>query len=99
MIFKDSRYTNTRLAIDDGVTTFERRTIPHFNTTNCIVHVVVQDETLDLIAQKYYNNPKLWWAILDANIQTVQEFFNIVPGTRLYIPRLEDVKEVLTNNE
>ena len=97
MIFKDSRYTNVRVNEDDGVTTFEARRTPHFTTVGCTTHVVVEEETLDLIANKYYQNPRYWWAILDANLDKLQDFFNIEPGTKLVIPRLTEVKEVVRN--
>lgn len=98
MIFKYSRYTPTPVAIDEGVTTFEKRKIPVFDKKRCKKHTVVQGETLDLLAHNYYDNPKLWWAILDANIREVKDYFNcITPGTTLYIPPVEDIMEVLNN--
>lgn len=98
MIFRNSRYTSTRLAVDDGVTTFEKRVIPNFNKNRCIKHTVIQGETLDLIAQKYYENPKLWWAILDANIRDMKDYFACLePGTKLNIPPLDDIQEVINN--
>ncbi len=96
MIFKYSRYTGTPLAIDEGVTTFERRVIPFFDKKKCKKHTVIQGETLDLLAHNYYNNPRLWWAILDANIQEVGDYFKcITPGTILYIPPIDDIMEVI----
>lgn len=95
MIFKGSRYTNTPLAYDDGVATFQRRDIVKFNLANCPTHVVVEGETLDLISYKYYNDPSYWWAILDANRSTISDFFAIDKGTKLKIPKYEEIKGVL----
>lgn len=97
MIFKDSRYTNVEINMDDGVDTFSARRLPKFSRTGCKVHTVIQGESLDLIANKYYGNSRYWWAILDANIEEVGDFFNVVPGTKLYIPNLSEIREVLNN--
>ena len=97
MIFKDTRYTNVTVNIDDGVTTFATRRTPNFTTVGCPTHTVIQGETLDLIANKYYSNPRYWWVLLDANIDKVGDYFNIAPGTKLVIPRISEVKEVLRN--
>ena len=32
-----------------------------------IEHVVREGDRLDLLAGRYYNDPRLWWRILDAN--------------------------------
>lgn len=97
MIFKDSRYTNVMVSEDDGISTFSSRRTHRFTTVGCPTHTVIQGETLDFIAHKYYDNPRYWWAILDANSDTVVDFFDIKPGTKLVIPRISEIKEVLRN--
>lgn len=44
----------------------------------------------DLVAQKAYNNPDLWWAIYEFN-GIRDPFFNLPAGTLLRIPAIERV--------
>lgn len=34
-----------------------------YKTTSWVAHKVVQEDTLDALALKYYNNPTYWWII------------------------------------
>ena len=45
-----------------------------------------QDDRLDLLAKKYYDDVNLWWIIAQAN-QMGKGSMNINPGTRLRIPQ------------
>ena len=36
---------------------------PMLKTTAWVAHKVQQEDTLDSLALKYYNNPTLWWLI------------------------------------
>lgn len=96
MIFEKSRYTNTDLVIDEGVTSFARRKLLQFNLTDCNTHIVVEKDTLDQLAFKYYGDAKLWWVILEANQSTVKEYFDVKPGTKLKIPKYYDVLDVIS---
>lgn len=99
MIFRYSRYTNTPVILDEGLTSFSKRNLLSFNLTDCPIHTVLEGETLDYISHIYYSNPRLWWAILEANLGTIKEYFDITPGTKLKIPKYEDIMEVLNQNE
>lgn len=56
-----------------------------------IVHVVVKDETLSHIAQRYYGRASLWSRIFDANRDSVVNPDLIYPGWHLFIPDGGDV--------
>jgi len=45
----------------------------------------VEKDRLDTLAQKYLNNPGLWYEILDINPEIIDPT-NIAPGTLLRIP-------------
>ena len=52
-----------------------------------VEHTYIQGERLDVIANKYYRRPDLWWIILDANPQ-INDPLSIKPGTVLRIPNV-----------
>ena len=52
-----------------------------------VEHTYTQGERLDVIANKYYRRPDLWWIILDANPQ-INDPLSIKPGTVLRIPNV-----------
>lgn len=70
MIFKGSRYKDlSEISTTDaeGQTAGSKtlRWIP--DTPGTFSHTVNQTDRLDLLAYKYYGNPKKWWLICDAN--------------------------------
>ena len=70
MFFKGSRYKELpeMSAIDtegQAVRSKTVRWIPH--TPGTFQHTVNQADRLDLLAHKYYGDPKKWWLICDAN--------------------------------
>ncbi|MBI5381570.1 MAG: LysM peptidoglycan-binding domain-containing protein [Opitutae bacterium] len=50
------------------------------------IHQVTQDETLDSIARKYYNNPERWRLIYAANNALLRDGRPLKPGMELVIP-------------
>lgn len=70
MFFKGSRYKDLpemRATDAEGKTTRSKvlRWIP--DTPGTFQHMVAQTDRLDLLAYKYYGDPKKWWLICDAN--------------------------------
>lgn len=95
MIYKNSRYTNTPLYSRDDTMVFKRRNMQNYDTKQSKVHVFIQGETLPMLAQRYYRDTQLWWAILEANPK-YRCPLDIVYGDVLIIPPIE---EVLRANE
>ena len=56
-------------------------------------HIVtnITKNRLDIISQKYYSTPILWWVIAQANVNIVFDPFNIPVGTSLRIPPLSSL--------
>lgn len=48
------------------------------------MHRVLQGETVDLLAHRYYGDASLWWRILDGNELVYP--LDIQPGDQLHIP-------------
>lgn len=57
-----------------------------------VYHRVESHESsrLDLLAQKYYRNPLLWWVIAQAN-EIYDPITPVPPGTLLRIPDIESL--------
>ena len=89
MFFRGSRYeavpTTELTTTDDRVIRYKRiRLILEARGT--LSHEVSQEDRLDLIAYKFYNNPELFWRIADANLALRPEELVTQPGRRLMIP-------------
>ena len=70
MIIRGSRYAKAGYFVPDETRSFKfggirpRKIEP---ATGVLEHVVKEDERLDLLALNYYNDPRKWWRIVDAN--------------------------------
>lgn len=49
------------------------------------LHTLVEGETLQGLADQYFNRPDLWWAIAEYNPE-VTDFVHLQPGTQIRIP-------------
>lgn len=90
MIYKGSRYTKTYVYNRGEVSIFKIRHLNKFNTDNSKVHVLVDGETLDGIADIYYGDSQLWWVIIEANPK-YHSPTSLKPGDELIIPSFEEV--------
>lgn len=84
VIYKDIETGELLLA------TREIKSIPE--RQNDIYHRVQSNEVsrLDILANKYYRNPLLWWVIAQAN-DIYDPFILLDPGTLLRIPAIESL--------
>jgi hypothetical protein len=82
-------YTNNRIIGSIIYPTIEKE--------NSDIYIVsrVQDR-LDLLANKYYGTPRLWWILAQAN-QLGEGSFVVKPATRLRIP--QNVGQILDKLE
>lgn len=92
-IFSGSRYINTPIYVRKGQEyIFDIRKKYNFNLDNADYYTVVQGDTIDGIANKFYNNASLYWAILDSN--SLMSELDVYPGMVLAIPPYEEVVSV-----
>ena len=90
-VFQGSRYVKTSAYVRRGETLILNiRERNHFKESQCSYYTVVQGDTLDGIAYKYYANTQLGWAIMDAN-PNYQSEIEIRPGDVIRIPPYEEV--------
>jgi hypothetical protein len=70
MLLRGSRYERTRAFQEDPVQGEVFRGLRPRDigpAAGVLEHVVRSGDRLDLLARHYYNDPRLWWRILDAN--------------------------------
>jgi len=92
-----SRFKATRLYIQDGDAFFGLWNPPEVEIDGGEEEVLVQDGEdgqLDLFADRFYGDRRLWYFIAQANaIDFPPE--QVVPGMKLIIPRYERVRAAL----
>lgn len=57
------------------------------------IHTVVQNDTLDSLALKYYNNPTYYWIIADFN-RISDPYESLKIGTALKIPSFSAIEYI-----
>ncbi len=86
-----SRYIKSSIFARNGQAfIFNIRQKQKFNPDLATYYTVLQGDTLDGIAYKYYGNANLYWAILDANPQYLSEM-DIKVGDVIMIPDFSEV--------
>jgi nucleoid-associated protein YgaU len=90
MIFKGSRYSKTEViqptnAQGKSPRVLGIREIPE--TPSVFQHTVMNGERLDQMAQRYYNDSRKYWVILDANLDVMNPFELLRAGRKLGVPR------------
>ena len=90
MFFKGSRYKNIpEYSVMDASGNVSKakslRWIP--DTSGTFMHTVKESDRLDLLAYKYYGDPKKWWLICDANSEVFLPLDLLKePGKKIIIP-------------
>lgn len=80
------KYTNTRLETDTKREYLESTIYPKIKANDNDIYIVTQEtDRLDLLANRYYGDSKMWWIIATANNINDATFY-IEPGTQLRIP-------------
>ena len=50
----------------------------------------------DLLAFDVYGDSKLWWVIVQRNLETLKDpIFDFTPGTKIYLPKENNLKQYL----
>jgi nucleoid-associated protein YgaU len=102
MIFRGSRYEGVAFT---GIKTLDGKTRKMLHDRKIysvddvpdtsIEHVVVGEETLDSLADRFYKDDRLWWIIADVN--DILFAFDITPGDILLIPDPNIVRGLITS--
>lgn len=88
---KHTRYNNTTIQLDRGGRQFlPLRSALVLEKTNSDTTVTITQDLIrrpDLISEKAYQTPDLWWAILEYN-GIADPVFGLIPGLVLKIPEI-----------
>lgn len=94
-IFKNSRFLHVPAYIKDGKTLmFGIREKIKFDPSKAVFYTVVEGDSIDGIAFKFYSSERLHWVILDANPQYKTEL-DIKVGDTLIIPSFNEVVKAI----
>ena len=64
------------------------------------MHIIKQLDRLDLLSNEFYEDPRYWWVISQANPELEKGTLLVPPGIQLRIPfPLEEVTEKLEQVE
>lgn len=83
-----NRYKSTRITKDtDTNKNYMETTIyPKVSASNSDMYIVTDEgDRLDMLAYKYYKDPRMWWVIATANNLNDATYY-IEPGIQLRIP-------------
>lgn len=78
----------------DGTQWLERKYISNFPKPGDKTHTIIDTDTLLSIAKTHYNDCKYWFIIADVNY--IENPFELTTGDVLNIPNLQRVKSMLT---
>ena len=92
-IYMNSRYTRTPVYNREGALVFKIRNRPVFTFKDSFMHTVIEGDSLDGLAYRYYGDSHLWWVILEANEQ-YNSPYDICNGDDLLLPSYEEVREL-----
>ena len=90
MFFEGSRYLKVKeYTVKDrsGRPVKVKRARPTPRVTGTFVYQAKAGDRLDLLAHKFYRNPRKWWLICDANPGLLAPGDTLRPGRLLVIPR------------
>jgi nucleoid-associated protein YgaU len=90
MFFDGSRYlrvADCTVEAPDGSSRTLKATREPLPTEVALTYQVKEGDRLDLLAWKFYRNPRKWWLIADANPDCMSPEELLVPGRILNIPR------------
>jgi nucleoid-associated protein YgaU len=90
MFFDGSRYLRVAdytVEAADGTTRKLKATREPAATQPGLTYQVREGDRLDLLAYKFYRNPRKWWLIADANPDCICAEELLAPGRILTIPK------------
>lgn len=90
MFFDGSRYLRVAdytVDREDGSQQKLKATREPLTTETALTYQVREGDRLDLLAFKFYRNPRKWWLIADANPDCVAPDQLLVVGRMLIVPK------------
>jgi len=88
------RYNNTNILKNDNNKRYYQTTsYPQVNPKQTDIYVITTSgDRLDILAEQYYNDSRLWWIIASSN-NIRKDSLYVAPGTQIRIPT--DITEFL----
>ncbi len=94
-IHSASRLNLADLKVIDGVEFWDLTELPSYVADPAdMEYTVLSGDRLDLLADRFYQEPILWWVIAWANDIELSPF-GLNPGSRIFIPDPDYVRKTL----
>lgn len=92
-----SPYYLTNITNDQTLDVMNNRPIPKYSSDVYYSLPKVYEFRPDLLAYDLYGDSRLWWvfAARNPNLLGNDPYFDLVAGIRIYIPKMETLKQVL----
>jgi nucleoid-associated protein YgaU len=90
MFFEGSRYrrvADAPFTDGQGRSVTLKATREPVATETALVYQVREGDRLDLLAWRFFHDPRKWWLIADANPDVLDPAELLVPGRSILIPR------------
>ena len=93
---KTSPYGNTKLTTSGELGFFSIRPVPAEDDDILYTIEPQYSHRPDLLAYDLYGSTKLWWVFAQRNMNVIKDpVYDMVPGTRIYLPQGSKLTEVL----
>jgi len=90
-----SPYYTTKVS-DGYLDTMQNRKIPKYSDDQQFTITQTYQYRPDLLAQDLYDDAALWWVFAQRNPNSIVDpIYDFKPGTRIYLPKISTLKQVL----
>ena len=93
---KSSPYKLTQLTKNGTLDVLDIRPVPAYSDDPLYTIEPQYTHRPDVLAHDMYGDNRLWWVIAQRNLDVIEDpIYDLVPGTQIYLPDPERVKELL----
>lgn len=94
----NSRYSTSKIIkTQDGSRYYSNVVVPNIPRRDTDIYIVTTTvERMDILADQFFNDPKLWWIIANVNGITNGSLY-VRENTRLRIPASGEIEELIRN--
>ena len=91
MIIKNLYDRGYIVSYEEGDQSLHRGLIQYMASVDDIYHTIGTNDTLHIIARKYYKSSALWFIIADVNAE-IEDIFNLPIGSSILVPNISIIQ-------
>lgn len=90
-LFEGSRYSYVGLYRREGIPTIRMRYLDRSYPPNSQYYTIVEGDTIDYLAYRFYGDSQYWWLLVDVNPELGNYLFDDLPkGMLIVVPPLQE---------